>query len=468
MRPISGRSRIISRARFLQILALFVPAGLEACGGDSSLGPGEVPAVILPARQWSAGTVMIEWPWLENVDSLPAFVAGGSVVPAERIGETTVLVRLPHTRSGPIAIVAYVDEPFGISPARTGFTLGTVDVVGFSEVVSAPVLLPWPLSWPEPAGTAVLGRDVAGNVIRFDLESGLAEPVPLSLPVPPPGRSVGYPFVGWGGGPGRVVVSDPLEELLQVWDLSAPTSPVAELPVEHHGMQQAHLLAPDRLFMADDDNMWVFSRAPESGDWVETFDDRTIPYEAVRSPAGNRVAVMMRHSDDLGMLYVLTGDGSGPAFFLPTLTELFAGTFTREGASLVLAVHSGITPRQRLVRVSAVTGEVEAEVLLDSPAGVDGLGRVENDYAVERSAVAATPGRVLLAVNDWTDPGQTALRVRLLVLRAADLGFVAELRAPPSAGQLTENTVLAVTADGSEALLYDYQAKRFRFSLLPE
>ena len=456
--------------RRLHLVTLLMPSGLVACGDDPvAPGPGEVPAVISPARQWSAGTVTIEWPWLEGKDELPAFVAGGSLVPVQRTGESTVLLRLPHTHAGPISIVAYPDNPFGDDFASPGIVLGTVEVAGFTGIVTAPALLPWPLPWPTPGATAVIGRNPAGSVVRFDLESGLLETLPISLPA-----GGGYPFVGSGSGSGlgRVLLSDPVDDTLQVWDLSAAPSLVEKIPVlPHDGVLQAHLLTPDRLLMADDDNIWVYSHDAGTGNWVQTQFDRTGPDEVVVSPTSDRVAVMMVWSDDYnGVPYVLEGDGSSPAFFLPTLSELFSGAFSPDGASLVLAARAGTAPTQRLVRVSAASGEVEAEVLLESPGGVTGgLGRVVYQSAVEQSAVAATPGRVLVAFNDWTDPAETALRVRLLVLRAEDLGFVAELRAPPSAGSLVGDPYLAISPDGTEALLYDNESgKLLRFALLPE
>jgi hypothetical protein len=336
------------RARLLQSLALLIPASFTACGEDPvAPGPDEVPAIISPAAQWSGGIVSVEWPWLEGRDQVPLFLTDGQAVDVQRTGETTVILRLPPVGAGPVTIAVDPEALMGGAPSGEVVPLGTVEIAGFVELATAPTLHEWPLHWPGPGSTTVLGADATGQISRFDLEDGVGEPIGI----PAPDALSGYPFIGLGGGSGRVLVSDsgdPSSEVLRVWDLSAAPVLVEEIARPHEGMLQGHLLTPDRLLLASDDNLWMYTRAPGTSDWVQAEFDRTFPHELVRSPGGTQVALMMLGSDDYGMPYVLLGDGSAPAFFLPTLASLYAGAFTQDGASLFLAANAVDAPQKRL------------------------------------------------------------------------------------------------------------------------
>ncbi len=460
-------------ARILPALALLTTASLAACGDDPvSPRPGDVPAVIAPAAQWSAGTVTVEWPWLEGRDELPRFLAGDSVAEAERTGPGSVRLRLPRVGAGALPIVAEIDSRWDPGAPAERVPLGQVAVAGFVDVIPAPALwTDWNYTWPDPAATRVIGIGAeTRSVILVDLETGASSPKPI------PGRNwldlSLRATIGWTATPGQVVVPDPQGDVIQVWDVSGDPVLLGEATIQHWTKWQVHSPAPGRLLQADDDDLMLSVWSEENARWEPVWSERVRPQELLRSPAGDRIAVLSRLPGWWGGAdkhFVLEGDASEPAFFLPAaIARIQAGAFSPGGESLILAVDVPEVPRNRLVRFSAATGAQQAEAGF-TPHWEELGPPMPVDLGGHTSALAVTGGRVYLAFNDWADTSRTTKLVRIRVYSAADLQLEAEFELPVEAGLLHEDTIMAVTADRSRALLYAPRyGKIWRVALLPE
>lgn len=325
----------------MKTLSSILLAGLLLACNDPPQGPSPVPDFrVSPAQQWSGGEVTVVSSYFVDLNQIPSFKIDSFSVPAARVDDSTVILRLPALPSG--AFDLFVDAP------RLFVPVGNVQVFGYGSNQALPVALVDYLSTTTLSqGLVALGTvwtSGRGWVAAASLSSGT---VTTFVGLSSIGSTVGPSFRG----PDVALLIDSAGTMGE-WRLS----PVPTL-IDTVGARYLNAGANVVAAFADSSYIALHGNAgtTKAGPWLIASPERVY-----LSPRGDRATVSASVTrPGIPVFDMQTGD---TAYTLP-VQIVTAATFSRDGSKLYVGGGdpSNITyVRNQLYALDATTGVVLA------------------------------------------------------------------------------------------------------------
>lgn len=277
---------------------------------------------IIPAHQWSGGTVHVTASWFGGRFRVVIF-GGGDTLRSARLDDTTFAVTLPIAGSGLLALSA--------TNGRSGISLGSVRTYGFRRRI--------PVGYSFSALTIHDGSALyaLGRASNYDGDPG---PTALALTNLATGAWSSLPAFGkedhYGPGPSF----RPNEVVISQGDSSV----VCSLLPSPHGCVPSRVSGPAPHAVWLSDSVWLSRDAVSIT--VTRFDGPAVtirqfplffPFRVVLGPRAKRVAFAHRTGPNVSNTLVLDSEIGDTVFSVPGLVKVGGVAFSPDEAMLLFA-----------------------------------------------------------------------------------------------------------------------------------